>query len=312
MVLLPKIDIPAGATLDSVTIYNATNKTSTKIDDKTAIDFSEFTPECYVAYYVTAEDVRKNSTKKLFIVKVEDKDLVYTMEKWNTIGNYFEPEGLTSSNTAASLFPIMGIPVEPYPVSKAEDGAAKVITRKTVSETTPSGMVPAMTAGTLFNGEFKLNIFDQLKSTQFGVPYRKKPVSLKVTYKYTPGTPYYKTEKVPSGSSTINTAVEMPNKKDTCSINAYLYEVSSYDQALDGSNINTSTSVILKASLIDGNSTSDYNSRTIHFEEIGNGSYDPTKKYKLAIVCTPSKDGDQFMGAESTLWIKYLEIIPEE
>lgn len=233
------------------------------------------------------------------------------MENWNSIGKYFEPAGLTSSNTAASLFSIMGIPVEPYPVSKAEDGAAKVITRKTVSETSPSGMVPAMTAGTLFNGEFKLNILDQLKSTKFGVPYRKKPVSLKVFYKYTPGALYYKTEKVSNGNSTINTAVEMPNTKDTCSINAYLYEVSSYDETLDGSNINTSPSVIMKASLIDGNSTSSYTERTINFTETGNGTFDPSKKYKLAIVCTPSKDGDQFMGAESTLWIKHMEIISE-
>lgn len=311
LALLPEIEIPAGATLDSVIIYNAVDKSTTPIDNKTTIDFSKFTPECYVAYYITAEDVRKNSIKKLFVVKIEDKDLVYTMENWNSIGKYFEPAGLTSSNTAASLFSIMGIPVEPYPVSKAEDGAAKVITRKTVSETSPSGMVPAMTAGTLFNGEFKLNIFDQLKSTKFGVPYRKKPVSLKVSYKYTPGALYYKTEKVSSRNSTINTAVEMPNTKDTCSINAYLYEVSSYDETLDGSNINTSPSVIMKASLIDGNSTSSYTERTINFTETGNGTFDPSKKYKLAIVCTPSKDGDQFMGAESTLWIKHLEIISE-
>ena len=311
LVLLPEIEIPAGATLDSVIIYNAADKSTTPIDNKTAIDFSKFTPECYVAYYITAEDVRKNSIKKLFVVKIEDKDLVYTMENWNSIGKYFEPAGLTSSNTAASLFSIMGIPVEPYPVSKAEDGAAKVITRKTVSETSPSGMVPAMTAGTLFNGEFKLNILDQLKSTKFGVPYRKKPVSLKVSYKYTPGALYYKTEKVSNGNSTINTAVEMPNAKDTCSINAYLYEVSSYDETLDGSNINTSPSVIMKASLIDGNSTSSYTERTINFTETGNGTFDPSKKYKLAIVCTPSKDGDQFMGAESTLWIKHMEIISE-
>ena len=103
----------------------------------------------------------------------------------------------------------------------------------------------------------------------------------------------------------------MPNAKDTCSINAYLYEVSSYDETLDGSNINTSPSVIMKASLIDGNSTSSYTERTINFTETGNGTFDPSKKYKLAIVCTPSKDGDQFMGAESTLWIKHMEIISE-
>ena len=50
--------------------------------------------------------------------------------------------------------------------------------------------------------------------------------------------------------------------------------------------------------------------KTVNFESTGNGTFDPTsKKYKIAIVCTPSKEGDAYKGApESTLWVKSLEV----
>ena len=41
-------------------------------------------------------------------------------------------------------------------------------------------------------------------------------------------------------------------------------------------------------------------------------TYEAGKEYKLAIVCSSSKEGDSFKGAGgSTLWIDELEIIGE-
>ena len=41
-------------------------------------------------------------------------------------------------------------------------------------------------------------------------------------------------------------------------------------------------------------------------------SYDSEKQYKLAIVCSSSKDGDKFQGASgSTLIVDDLEVIGE-
>ena len=106
-----------------------------------------------------------------------------------------------------------------------------------------------------------------------------------------------------------NVAKVVEGKVDECSIAAYLYEVSDYSETLDGTNINTSEKVILRAALADGTAKNDYVEVTVPFEEIGNGSYDASKKYKLAIVCTPSKWGDQFMGADlSSLYVKYLAV----
>ena len=40
--------------------------------------------------------------------------------------------------------------------------------------------------------------------------------------------------------------------------------------------------------------------------------YDANKKYKLAIICSSSKDGDKFIGAGgSTLIINPLEVVGE-
>ena len=66
----------------------------------------------------------------------------------------------------------------------------------------------------------------------------------------------------------------------------------------------------MKAVLEDGSAKADYVTLTIPFKETGHGDFDPTKKkYKLAIVCSSSKKGDQFMGADgSKLWVKHLEV----
>ena len=101
----------------------------------------------------------------------------------------------------------------------------------------------------------------------------------------------------------------VPDKTDECSLTAYLYEVDSYDDHLDGTNINNSDKVILKAAF-NGGIQDSFTEKTINFESTGKGSFDPAnKKYKIAIVCSSSKEGDAYKGApESTLWVKSLEI----
>lgn len=48
------------------------------------------------------------------------------------------------------------------------------------------------------------------------------------------------------------------------------------------------------------------------FEYLPEKSYDSTKEYKLAIICSSSKEGDKFKGAaNSTLIVDELEVIGE-
>ena len=274
----------------------------------------DFSKNKSVVYTVVAE----NGTVKEYTVSSAGSQnvLKYSFEEWKTTENkdpdwlFEEPSGLASSNTAAVFLEgILGGYF--FPITK-DGNAAKIVTMDTKGTDMFIAIVPAVTAGTLFTGQFSLDITSPLKSTQFGIPYAKKPLLFKFSYKYTAGPEFYETKVTGSFYPRKVEKVLVQGKVDECSINAYLYEVSSDTETLNGTNINTSSKVIMKAFLADGSSKSAYTTVTIPFEETGNGTYDPSKKYKLAIVCSSSKEGDAYKGApESTLWINHLEIIGE-
>ena len=305
--LTPKYKLADKAVIDSVVLFRkgqpSVRLTQAQIDGTAPIDFSVLTQgkDDYVKYFLAAEDP---NTKGSFIIYVERLPILttnYTFDKWVD----GDPEGWATSNMAALFFPMFGINV-PTPVAPTEDGKAAVITTsRTVSESNPNGLIPGVTAGTMFLGTFSVDISNTLKSTHFGLPFKSKPATLKVTYKYVPGTTYYKTITVDSNNDTEI----VKDGKDECSISAYLYEVGSFAETLDGTNINTSNKVILKATVVDGATNGVYKDQTIQFSSTGNGTFDPAKKYKLAVVCSSSNKGDQFMGADgSQLFIKKLVI----
>lgn len=309
LLLTPKYKITDKGSVEYILVHVSGQEdvrlSQEQIDGKQPIDFSVLkSADDYIKYHMIAED--PNVTKD-FIIKIERfaVNMVFDMKEW-VDGN---PAGLTSSNGATSLLPLMGInlPEPGAPVVKADDGAARVTTFLTLTkEGSNPTLIPAITAGTLFSGVFSINITNTLKSTKFGMPYNKKPNTFKFTYKYVPGGDVYKS--VEKDGKNVAERVE-DKTADECSIAAYLYEVSTYDEALDGTNINTSNKVILKAELTDGTAKDSYQEMTVNFKETGNGAYDATKKYKLAIVCTSSKWGDQFMGADrSSLYVKSLAV----
>lgn len=312
LLLTPKYTLSEKATVDSIILHRKGEKdiklSQEQVEGKQPIDFSllQNGKDDYIKYFLAAEDPNTKGSFILYVERIALITPVYDMQTWveDEGNNMPTPKGLTNSNLAAAFFPMLGIDV-PTPVVESNDKAAEITTSRTVSQTSPNGMVPGITAGTLFLGTFELNPFETLKSTHFGVPYKEKPVNFKITYKYTPGTTFYKT--VTKNDANDTEIVE--GAVDECSINAYLYEVSSYEETLDGTNINTSKKVIMKAVLADGNAKDAYQNVTIPFLETGNGTFDSSKKYKLAIVCSSSKKGDEFMGADgSKLWVKYLEV----
>lgn len=99
------------------------------------------------------------------------------------------------------------------------------------------------------------------------------------------------------------------SKTDAPAINAVLYEVDSYAfDFLDGTNLLTSEKIVAKASLKDETAKPTYTDFNINFDW-GSNKFDPTKKYKLAIVCSSSKDGDKFSGAPgSVLYVDDLKV----
>ena len=102
---------------------------------------------------------------------------------------------------------------------------------------------------------------------------------------------------------------------DECSIAAVLYEAkdaSGKDVTLTGVDINTSEYRVAEARLKDGTDKEAWTAFELTFEYFPDKVYDSTKEYKLAIVCSSSKEGDKFRGAaNSTLIVDELEVVGE-
>lgn len=270
-----------------------------------------------VIYTVTAED---GTTKKYSVsIGGTNNIMKFSFEEWQSVGvgvtKHEEPlpsDILASSAQGASLLGVFGWKGG-FPVEKTEDAkegtyAVKLITLDT--HEIKMGAVPALTAGSLFTGTFDTTpaiTGDQLSCTKFGIAYNNKPLMLKGWYKYTPGETYM--------DGTDKNNITYPEGTDECSIQGILYEaVDAENQpiTLTGHNINDSEYRVAVATLADGSAKADYTYFELPFTFLKDKLYDPNKKYKLAIICSSSKNGDKFIGAEgSTLIIDALEVIGE-
>lgn len=281
-----------------------------------------------VTYTVLSEDGKTKTTytvKKPFQVKVIVSK--YSFDEWDEItkevmeqkGTWWSPvpfDALATSNEGAvmakAFVEAMGGKLD-FPVVEEKGGysgsAAKLMTLD-VHDNALLGQVSPVVSGSLFTGEFVMgNIFgaSPLSFTHFGLKYEKRPLCFKGWYKYTPGTPFILT-KEENGSK----KVQVTDDVDECAIQAVLYEVTSYEENLDGTNINASDKIVARAQLADGTAKEEWTSFNINFTWVEGKSYSAEKLYKLAIVCSSSKNGDKFCGGvNSTLWVDELEVIGE-
>lgn len=284
-----------------------------------------------VTYTVTSED---GIVTKVYTVSISGKLKEFNFDEWeivksNTSGSseqYDVPKGLygTSNPGIMTINEMFGSNLPElfsYTVSPVEGNNGKAAKLQTVYtymflngmdfNALLGGLVPYVTAGSLFTGAFKTDMSNTLNSTKFGIPYDGEPGSLTGYYKYTPGTTYYN-----------NKNEVLADKTDQCSIYAVLYE-----EKLDDDNnniplngdyndpelyIGTSSRIIMKATLEDGTAKDDWTEFSIPFKLLEGKSYDATKKYYLAIVCSSSAEGDYFMGAPgSTLLIDSFVVTPK-
>lgn len=312
----PVIEITNGATVE-VKAFEGTK--STVIEKNTPVDFSKVTR---VTYKVVSEEEVKTKT---FILTMEKVSIVsntkYSFDEWEIVPSistdvdvsFNTPKPinvLSSSNPGAQYLIAFGFNGG-FPVLKATDkndvkagsAAVKLVTLNTIGA--GFGMAPAVTSGSLFMGDFVLDMLNQLNSTKFGLPFAKKPLIFRGFYKFYPG------EKYIDGSNK-DKIVEVPGKKDECSIAAVLYEVDNYGEVLTGLDINTSNKRVAIANLVDGTAKSEYTEFNIPFTWLSGKTYDANKKYKLTFICSSSKEGDAFKGAPgSTLFVDELEIVSE-
>ena len=262
----------------------------------------------------TVTVVAENGDVAVYTVKVEGRHnvLKYTFDEWETEygSEYPMPRAeLASSLEGASMLAFMGITDKPLYKSAddkvAGEAAAKLVTMDTSEKA--SKLIPPITAGSVFTGSFDITPAlkdDRLSSTKFGISYDKKPLRFTGYYKYTPG------EKFIDGTDYKN--IVTLDQVDECSIQAVLYEAATDDFVLTGHDINKSETRVAVAALPDGTAKAEWTAFDLEFEWLDGKSYDPAKSYKLAIVCSSSKEGDLFKGAGgSTLMLDELEVIGE-
>lgn len=269
-----------------------------------------------VTYTVVSEDY---STTKVYRASVSGSQnvLSFTFDEWEQYGQYEKPSDkrLASSLEGASFlsfFGIKGVPVYQEEEDVIAGSAIKLVTMDTSAAT--SILIPALTAGSVFTGKFNLDLAmsDKMASTQFGIPYEKKPVILRGWYKYTPGDKYIDGE----GAMSPGDVKVVDGQVDECAIQAVLYEEQLDDKGenipLNGNDINESDRRVAQAILPDGAAKSEWTKFELPFEMLEGKTYDAGKKYQLALVCSSSKLGDSFKGAGgSTLYLDELEIIGE-
>lgn len=270
-----------------------------------------------VTYTVVSENGHNIATYTVSIA-ARINSLKYSFDERETSGAYDYPaprtELASSLEGASFIAGTYGVPVLKSTDDKfAGDAAAKLVTLNTSMGTT--SLIPALTSGSLFTGSFDLfaAIFDKLNSTKFGIVYDKKPLRFKGYYKYTPGEIFINGEDENGKPVTTPAAVDtIENRIDECSIQAVLYEAATSDFTLTGHDINTSETRVAVAALSDGSAKAEWTAFDLAFEWLDGKTYDPSKTYKLAIVCSSSKEGDHFRGAGgSTLMLDELEVTGE-
>ena len=280
-----------------------------------------------VKYTVTAED----GTVVTYTVSVASKELALNFENWvqdETYG-YYTPVGSYASTNGgsaivysslegiASEHPDVVVPpycVTPNTVDVKEGNKSaclQTVSLKQAKEDLKTygglfggimaNMAPDITAGSLFIGEFELNAGEPLKSTKFGVLHVSKPVKFSGWYKYTPGETYYDENYIPVEGTT-----------DECDIYAVLYEAkdeAGNDITLDGQTIKSSDAPIVMRAGIESGAATDWKRFDLDFKEVNGKTYDASKEYKIAFICTSSKNGDEYKGApNSTLMLDDLKI----
>lgn len=296
--LVPVLTISEGATL--------------KLNDK---DYVAGTPVDFSKEQKFAVTSQKGATK-IYTVNYKEwmEPFETNLDTWQVQNpedaknmQYSVPVGGWSSSNGGvwyikSMFTKLYSPDEPYAVvetQSAKTGSAACLkTLDTKGEFMWITAIPKVTSGSLFNGSFVVDLTNTLKSTHFGDPCDKEPKSFSGSYKYTPGEIYYRAT-TPGDPMKAHEVVEDNSIKDTPAMNAVLYEVDSYAfDYLNGTNLLTSDKIVSIAS-VDYNNAAEagYIDFNVSFEYKNNKTFDSTKKYKLAIVCSSSKDGDKFSGA---------------
>ena len=252
-----------------------------------------------VTYTVTAED----GTENIYTVLVYGRAAYfYDFETWEAGTMYndiLNPAGWATCNDAVALIKNFGssggITYEgEYPVRPTDNGlegkGAIIESVYTTGGSILGQKIPAVTSGTIFLGNFNAfaALTNPMATTEFGILFEDKPLTVTGWLKYTPGEDFYD-----ENGNTID-------KQDLGTVNAVLYEVSSEDETLNGSNIYTSESICATGSF-ETAGAADFTEFSFDLNYVK--EYDPSKTYKLAVIFAASKEGNAYRAASGSIMI---------
>lgn len=295
-----KFAVSADATSDDLSKLMPTIEVSEKATVTPASGaVQDFSNGKTVTYTVTAE----NGTKVTYTASVYGNVTSYDFENWSYDTSMYPEEnqiymanGWASCNNAVALIKYTGALggityTGEYPIRPSDDAftGEKAVLLESVD--TQGGnifgqKVPKVTAASIFLGSFNAMaaISDPMATTSFGIMYDKQPLKVTGYYKYTPGTEFY------NANGELQEGVT-----DKCAMSAVLYEVSSEDETLNGSNIYTSDKIVAKAVFTSDKSVDTYTPFELNLEYAK--AYDSSKKYKFAIIFSASADGASYNAA---------------
>lgn len=283
--LVPTIEVSAGATVSPAS--------------GTAIDLSNGQS---VIYTVVAED----GTASEYTVSVSGRAAYfYDFETWTSEGAMYpeeitNPVGWATCNDAVGLIKNMGSMLGhpeyngEYPVRPTENGVtgkgAIIESVYTAKGNLMGQTIPAVTSGTIFLGTFNAiaAMTDPMATTEFGILFEDKPLAVTGWLKYTPGEKFYDENG------------EIIDKQDLGTVNAVLYEVTSEDETLNGSDIYTSDKICATGSF-ETAGLEDFTQFSFDLEYTK--EYDPSKTYKLAVIFAASKEGNAYRAASGSIMI---------
>lgn len=261
-------------------------------------------------------DVKLEFGVKKEAVEVEKEIAAFDFEDWETLGKdsnslfspsrkYTLPKSIAPFIWKSGDVGFNQVKPNKMTVAKSIDqedingGAARISTLKTneVANSIGVSFAPAITAGSLFIGDFKTDRSKPLNSTKFGVIVGQNIVKVTGLYTYKAGEEYYQ-----SSADSYQEAVLDPTQTDKFSISAVMYEVGEESETLTGYDINSSDKIISKAYLSGGDQLTP-TEFVLELKLVEGKIYDSSKKYKFAFVASSSYKGDEFSGAHNSTLI---------
>lgn len=253
-----------------------------------------------VVYTVWAEDSIHRT--KYTVGLVQSMVRKYEFNIWKNINGWEEPqEGWATNNGQMKAIIDRGDYSGNYPVVRTKGKNIGEWAAQMETVMTGEGENRQIFAGSFFQGSFDLNMQAPLYGPEYGILFSGRPTAVKGYYKYTP-----------SGDVYVGNALLQDTMKfnDTCRIQAILYEVVNPDDLLDSLNYMNDPKIVAVAEMERqaGVYQPVFTDFTLPFQFLK--SYNVNRRYKLAVICSSSRDADKKRGAPgSRLTVGGIEVM---